>query len=250
MRWVKDRLLVLPTGSERSPARRRWRTKTHVEGMNLSAYTSLVRQANEIARSAIVGVPVAYDESMKGDFEPGRIINQQSTEPTNAVRPVNSNVVLSPDRLPGESPRAYRAFRVYRDQGPQRSLRAAWIANRQNRDKAPKSCRPRLAHGATRQSAGHWTAWSSQWSWVARAAAYDTLVDKSEQKAQCYRAIELEQQHLNFEIANQHRLRNRLEKMEALTVKAVDAPVVGSTHSMKRRWFDGSSVQRRRRIGG
>src|SRR5258708_22240663 len=49
MRWVKDRLLVLPTGSERSPARRRWRTKTHVEGMNLSAYASLVRQANEIA---------------------------------------------------------------------------------------------------------------------------------------------------------------------------------------------------------
>ncbi len=39
--------------------------------MNLSAYASLVRQANEIARSAIVGVPVAYDESMKGDFEPG-----------------------------------------------------------------------------------------------------------------------------------------------------------------------------------
>src|SRR5260370_1005228 len=70
-------------------------------------------------------------------------------------------LVLRPHRLPGEPVRAYRAFRMYRDQGPHRS-------------------------GATRQSVGHWTAWSKQWNWVERAGAYDTLVDKSEQKAQCY----------------------------------------------------------------
>src|SRR5260370_720869 len=90
-------------------------------------------------------------------------------------------LVLRPHRLPGEPVRAYRAFRMYRDQGPHRS-------------------------GATRQSVGHWTAWSKQWNWVERAGAYDTLVDKSEQKAQCYRAIELEKRRLDFEIANQHRL--------------------------------------------
>lgn len=225
-------------------------TKTHVEGVDLSAYASLVRQANEIARLAIVGVPVAYDESRNDDSEHSAVIrDKQGTDAMNAVRRVSSKVVLRPDRLPGEPVRAYRAFRVYRDQGPRRSLRAAWISGRQ-RDMAPQSCRSRLAHGATRRSAGHWTEWSSQWNWVERAAAYDAMVDKSKQKAQGYCAREMAKQRLDFEIANQHRLENRLEKIGALTIKALEAPIVGSTHSTTRRWWDGRSVETKTRIEG
>ena len=214
-------------------------TQTHVEGINLSAYASLVQQANETSRMAIIGVPVAYDEGIEDDFEP-----------TNALRSVNSNVVLRPDRLPGEPARAYSAFRAYRDQGPQRSLRTARIADLQNGDKVPQSCRPRLTNGATRPSAGHWTAWSRQWNWVERAAAYDAMVDVSTREAQCYRVVEIEKRRLDFEIANQHRLSKRLEKIDALLIKAIDAPPVGFTRSTKRRWWDGSSVQTKTQITG
>jgi hypothetical protein len=50
------------------------------------------------------------------------------------------------DRLDGESSKAYAAFRVYRDQGPNRSLEGM------------TSTAPR---------------WSSRWDWVMRAALWD-----------------------------------------------------------------------------
>lgn len=57
------------------------------------------------------------------------------------------------DRQPEESAKAYRAFTVYRDQGPQRSIRGTARA---------------MARSATLLKD-----WSSRWGWVARCTAWD-----------------------------------------------------------------------------
>jgi hypothetical protein len=61
------------------------------------------------------------------------------------------------ERLPGESSPAFAAFGIYRDLGPQRSLRAVGR-------KLGKS-------GSLIER------WSSRWMWCTRAAAYDAYLD-------------------------------------------------------------------------
>ena len=60
-------------------------------------------------------------------------------------------------RLEGETSKAFRAFVLYRDLGPERTIDAAF------------------ALGGGRASGG-WKHWSSRHAWVARAGAFDDAV--------------------------------------------------------------------------
>jgi hypothetical protein len=72
------------------------------------------------------------------------------------------------ERLPAESARAYGAFCIYRDFGPERTIRKA--VNQSCKDHAPQSRRCRL-----------WANWSSEFKWRQRAADYDQYIDKLKQ---------------------------------------------------------------------
>lgn len=67
------------------------------------------------------------------------------------------------DRQPKETTQAYEAFDLYRHMGPERSV-----------IKVAQKC------GKYRSQIGRW---SSKWSWVDRAAAWDQHLDKQAQKA-------------------------------------------------------------------
>src|SRR5690348_6359267 len=83
-------------------------------------------------------------------------------------------------RLRGEPLRAYRAYLVYRDLGPGRTLRGAWRRHREeSRKRRGSRGRPRLAKQES-GPAGQWTQWSSQYRWVERAAVYDADVDQQQ----------------------------------------------------------------------
>lgn len=71
------------------------------------------------------------------------------------------------EKLRGESPQAYRAFAVFRDQGPSRSLRetSALVYD-------PKYRR------STARVPGTLKAWSSKFDWFARAWAYDAHLER------------------------------------------------------------------------
>lgn len=67
-------------------------------------------------------------------------------------------------RLPGESPAAFRAFRVYRDLGEARSLRAAYHAHLRAAGHAGPL--PRCLCGC-------WVRWRAKFEWDRRALEFD-----------------------------------------------------------------------------
>jgi hypothetical protein len=71
---------------------------------------------------------------------------------------------------PGESGRAFAAFAVYRDLGPDRSLDKAYAAARQDQS-------------GIKTVPGYWRQWCVRYQWVDRAAAYDAAMRAKEQAA-------------------------------------------------------------------
>jgi hypothetical protein len=84
-----------------------------------------------------------------------------------------------PERMRGESGRAYAAFCVYRDLGDHRSLNAAW------RDQLPQN----RAATIGKRCPGQWQLWSSRFEWVKRALAYDFERDAVRWTEQVSRAL-------------------------------------------------------------
>ena len=187
-------------------------SKTRVQSINLFGYVRLLRATDEAARFAIVGAHSVADQRSQTFNDHLTATSVRSAPGTDAASNTGST-----DRLPGESARAYRAYLAYRDQGPQRSLAAAWTADRQKSDPATKD--GKQDRETRRASAGHWPAWSSQWNWVARAAAYDAMVASTQRRAQRHRSVHIEQRRLDFEWTNQERLETRVDKISALLSK-------------------------------
>ncbi len=65
------------------------------------------------------------------------------------------------DKQPEESPKAYRAFLIYRNLGPKRSIDAAYRLSLKEHQESIKRA-PR-----------RWGEWSTQYQWVVRAQAWD-----------------------------------------------------------------------------
>lgn len=101
------------------------------------------------------------------------------------------------DRLPGESARAYRAFCVYRDLGPKRSVLKAIQAAGENVD-----------------SVGRWETWCTQFRWVERAAAYDEWLDRQQREAREEVLRDMARRHAELAMLLLERVRARVEAMK------------------------------------
>jgi hypothetical protein len=112
----------------------------------------------------------------------------------------------TPERLPDESARAYRAFCVYRDLGPNRSLDRAWerYCTTSDRGKNRKSAR----------RPGHWGVWSQKFTWVKRAEAYDDLLEEERLNAAYEQRRELREQRSRFEVEQQPQIENHVRCMD------------------------------------
>jgi len=114
------------------------------------------------------------------------------------------------DRLPNESTKAYAAFCVYRDLGPERSL-----------DKAGQ----KLDKPRSRKWLGEW---SAKYKWVERAEAYDDYIEKLKRKEREEAIAEMAERQARIAIAFQQRVAQRLQELDPSELSPADMA----------RWFD------------
>jgi hypothetical protein len=99
------------------------------------------------------------------------------------------------DRQPGESARAYEAFRNYRDAGPDRSLRKTADALHRNRTLMER--------------------WSANWGWVVRADAWDKEQDRLHQVELAKARRRMALSHARIAGAMQAKIVQRLQTIHA-----------------------------------
>ena len=124
---------------------------------------------------------------------------------------------LGPERLPQESPRAYRAFCIYRDLGPDRSLDQAW-------KRFCAASDPAKYRGSARRP-GHWAAWSQKYQWVERAEAYDDVIEEENRSAAAERRRKLHEARSKFQSEEQQRIENQVRNADAVLDKMGTAPL-------------------------
>lgn len=73
------------------------------------------------------------------------------------------------EQRPDESSEAYRAFRAYRDLGPDRSMAVAY--------------RQRTGKDQAKQASGVWNGWAKRFDWPSRARAYDAYQEQLRQRS-------------------------------------------------------------------
>ena len=98
--------------------------------------------------------------------------------------------LLGPERMAGESSRAYRAFCYYCDLGPDRSQDLAWQRFRADRGTAP---------GSSRRRPGYWAAWATRFDWVERAEEHDDLIEQARRTEDAERRRQLREGRARFE---------------------------------------------------
>jgi hypothetical protein len=101
-------------------------------------------------------------------------------------------------RLPGEGARAFAAFCVYRDLGPERTLQ-------QVRQECTKSM-PLLKR------------WSAYHNWVERAAAYDGHLDRLKRQENERQLQETLERHANFGVLAQNKAFEKLQELKGETL--------------------------------
>jgi uncharacterized membrane protein len=124
---------------------------------------------------------------------------------------------LGPERLPQESPRAYRAFCIYRDLGPDRSLDQAW-------KRFCAASDPTKDRGSARRP-GHWAAWSQKYQWVERAEAYDDVIEEENRSAAAERRRKLHEARSKFQSEEQQRIENQVRNADAVLDRMGTAPL-------------------------
>jgi len=108
------------------------------------------------------------------------------------------------ERQKNESSKAYAAFCVYRDLGPERSLEKV----RQNLDK------PR-----TRKWLGDW---SVKHNWVERANAYDDYLERKKREEKEKAILEMAERHAKLAMAFQQRVAQRLQQIDPAELSPSD----------------------------
>ena len=108
------------------------------------------------------------------------------------------------ERQKNESSKAYAAFCVYRDLGPERSLEKV----RQNLDK------PR-----TRKWLGDW---SVKYNWVERAQAYDDYIERKKREEKENAILEMAERHAKLAMAFQQRVAQRLQQIDPAELSPSD----------------------------
>jgi hypothetical protein len=180
----------------------RWRLPPAI---NLTRYAALIQVRNQAARVAILGNSRRPTHPMETLEARRRLLQPPSA--------------LGRKRLPGESYEAYRAFCIYRDQGPGRSLNKAW---RQERAERGKGC-PQA------RCPGRWRLWAREWKWVERAVSYDAVQNRAGLEHRCA----LEERRFEFEWENQVLLEELVSQIDSVLEKAPDAAGTDMTQKTK-----------------
>ena len=113
------------------------------------------------------------------------------------------------EQQPGEPMRAFRAFTVYRDLGPKRTLRAAF-----RQETGKESAQPN----------GTWTRWYSRWQWLLRARAWDRELDALGREAAIAETQRMGERHAELAMTAQSQLVARLEQMDPADISVRDIP--------------------------
>jgi hypothetical protein len=123
------------------------------------------------------------------------------------------------EQLPGESSKAYAAFCLYRDQGPQRSIEAA---SRAYHDRG-------LQHGEAahaqrkRRASGQIGRWAQRWNWSARARAWDEELERVRRQKQLEAVEEMAERHAKEALMLQNKAVERLRQLRPEELKPRDA---------------------------
>lgn len=107
------------------------------------------------------------------------------------------------ERQDGESAKAFEAFRVYRDLGPNRSIGKALNASK--------------GSGASKDM---FKTWSARWKWVNRAAQWDSYLDEQRRKETENEITKMNKRHAEqariFQMKAMERIRNiNMEEIDA-----------------------------------
>ncbi len=108
----------------------------------------------------------------------------------------------------GESIKAYRAFCVYRDLGPDRSIAKAL----------------QISDGAGTAKERRWEGWSARFDWVARARAYDLHQEHEQRKANERAKREMVNRHARLAVLAQNKLIETLKNLDPAAIKPGDLP--------------------------
>jgi hypothetical protein len=103
------------------------------------------------------------------------------------------------ERQLGETSKAYAAFCVYRDLGPQRSLEAV---------------RKEFAKNGKRISIKFLGRWSAKYRWVERAAAYDDYLDRRRREEKERAILDMAERHAREAVALQQKALARLRELD------------------------------------
>ena len=101
------------------------------------------------------------------------------------------------ERLPSESSKAYAAFCIYRDMGPERSIEKV-------QEKVGKKS------GYLR----HLYRWSSKYNWFERAKAYDDYIERKKREEKERAILEMAERHAKEAVALQQKALERLRSLD------------------------------------
>lgn len=111
------------------------------------------------------------------------------------------------ERQSGESSKAYAAFCVYRDLGPERSL---------------DNVRKKLAENGKKISIKFLGRWSSKYNWVARCQAYDDYLERRKREEKEKAILEMAERHAKLAMAFQQRVAERLREIDPSELSPAD----------------------------
>jgi len=109
------------------------------------------------------------------------------------------------ERQPDEGSKAYAAFCVYRDLGPERSLdKALSEAN-----KKPTNRR-------------HWSRWMEKYRWYERAQAYDDYIEEKKREKNEKAILDMADRHARLAMAFLQRVAQRLQQIDPSELSPAD----------------------------
>src|SRR6266851_3845169 len=114
------------------------------------------------------------------------------------------------EMLPGESSKAYQAFRIYRDMDPEersrhaayrrhRGVEAALFEAEQEHDPAERSRKvAEVRRTYPSRASGRWQVWYFQWAWRERALAFDAEFERQHAARRARSRRELRERKVRF----------------------------------------------------
>jgi DNA-directed RNA polymerase beta subunit len=137
------------------------------------------------------------------------------------MQTLNSSTQPSWERLPKETSRAYRAFCIFRNLGPDRSQDKAYALDCAQRGKK------------TTKAPGTWSNWSIKHNWVERAQDYDDWIDETNRNEKAAAREERQLALSKFVTKNFHERIELHQDLCSLLKKLLNIPLSKVTQTKK-----------------